>query len=57
MSKEDVLNTIDEAYNNRVYVRGNIYQGDTSSGIVVQMYLNSSDQIISAFPLYQPGVP
>jgi hypothetical protein len=57
MSKEDVLNTIDEAYNNRVYLRGNIYQGDTSSGIVVQMYLNSSDQIISAFPLYQSGVP
>ncbi|MBS4761820.1 EndoU domain-containing protein [Carnobacteriaceae bacterium zg-ZUI252] len=49
---QQVVDTINEAYDNRQHQSGNIYNGTTKSGITVQMYLTDDNKIISAFPLY-----
>lgn len=49
---QQVVDTINEAYDKREHQSGNIYNGKTSSGITVQMYLTEQNKIISAFPLY-----
>ena len=41
-----------EAYQNRVYIRGNIYSGLTSSGMEIEMFLEKNEKIISAYPVY-----
>lgn len=51
-SPQKVVDTINEAYNNRELQSGNIYNGKTKSGVTVQMYLTDDYKIISAFPLY-----
>lgn len=51
-SMQQVVDTINEAYNNRKLQSGNVYNGTTASGITVQMYLTENNKIISAFPLY-----
>ncbi len=50
MSPQDVVDAINQAYNTRTYIKGNTYRGVSSSGMPVQMFLNSADEIISAFP-------
>ncbi len=50
MSPQDVVDAINEAYNTRTFIKGNTYRGVSSSGMSVQMFLNSADEIISAFP-------
>jgi hypothetical protein len=57
MSMQEVLNSIDEAYNDRVFIQGNISLGETSNGMIREMYINRFQEIISAFPLYEPNVP
>jgi len=57
MSMQEVLNSIDEVYNDRVFIQGNIYLGETSNGMIREMYINRFQEIISAFPLYEPSVP
>lgn len=58
MSQQDVLDTIEEAYNNRMWVERNTYIGQTSTGMVVQMFLDATTGLInSAFPWYEPGMP
>jgi len=57
MSMQEVLNSIDEVYNDRVFIQGNIYLGETSNGMIIEMYINRFQEIISAFPLYEPNVP
>ena len=57
MSMQEVLNSIDEVYNDRVFIQGNIYLGETSNGMIREMYINRFQEIISAFPLYEPNVP
>jgi hypothetical protein len=62
MSAQDVIDSIMEAYNNRTYLEGNsgsaTYAGETSTGMVVQMFIDpSTSQIRSAFPWYEPGFP
>jgi hypothetical protein len=54
---QDVLNSIDEAYNNRISLLGNTYVGETSTGFVIQMFLNDQYEILSAFPWYEPKFP
>lgn len=49
---QDVVDAINEAYDTKAYISGNTYEGLTSEGIVVRMYLDQSDKIISAFPVY-----
>lgn len=49
---QDVVDAINEAYENRSHINGNTFEGLTDEGIVVRMYLNQQDKIISAFPVY-----
>lgn len=49
---QDVVDAINEAYRNKSHINGNTYEGLTDEGIVIRMYLDQSDKIISAFPVY-----
>lgn len=51
-SAQEVVNAINEAYENRTYITGNTYEGLTEEGMIIQMYLNNNEKIISAFPIY-----
>ncbi len=52
MSPQQVVSAINEAYGNRVLVEGsrNTYQGVSNSGIKINMFIDESGNIISAFP-------
>lgn len=52
-SSQEVVLAINEAYENRKGLTGNTYAGLTEDGMVIQMYLNDDEQIISAFPEYE----
>lgn len=52
MTPQEVVDNINEAYDSRQFVTGNTYEGQTSSGMTIMMYLNQAGQIISAFPEY-----
>lgn len=52
MSPQEVIGSINEAYRNRVYIRGNTYSGLTSSGMEIEMFLDKTGKIISAYPVY-----
>lgn len=47
---QDVVDAINEAYDHRTHTNGNTYEGLTEEGIVVRMYLDDDQKIISAFP-------
>lgn len=49
---QDVVDAINEAYDNRTFISGNTFEGVTDEGIIVHMYLDQSEKIISAFPVY-----
>lgn len=51
-SEQDVVNSINEAYNNKKQKSGCIYIGTCSSGLEIIMILNTSNKIITAYPLY-----
>ena len=53
MSPQDVINSINEAYNDREHYTGNIYAGESNNGMLIEMYLTDDDKIISAFPIYE----
>ena len=50
---QDVVDAINEAYETKSFISGNTYEGLTEEGIIVRMYLDQSEQIISAFPVYE----
>ena len=52
MSPQDVIDSINEAYNNKVFVVGskNSYIGTSNNGLEIEMYINNNGKIISAFP-------
>ena len=52
MSPQQVVDSINEAYQNRVYIRGNTYSGLTSRGMEIEMFLDKNGKIISAYPVY-----
>ena len=52
MSQQEVIGSINKAYRNRVYIRGNTYSGLTSSGMEIEMFLDKNGKIISAYPVY-----
>ncbi|MFR8427755.1 MAG: EndoU domain-containing protein [Roseburia inulinivorans] len=52
MSPQEVIGSINEAYRNRAYIRGNTYSGLTSSGMEIEMFLDKNGKIISAYPVY-----
>lgn len=49
---QEVVDAINEAYENRVFISGNTYEGLTEDGMIIRMYLNEVEKIISAFPIY-----
>ncbi len=51
-SPQDVIDSINEAYNNKVFVVGskNSYIGISNNGLEIEMYINNNGKIISAFP-------
>ena len=49
-SPQEVVDMINEAYQNRQKVRGNTYRG-SSGHIVIEMYLTKHSKIITAYPL------
>lgn len=52
MSPQEIVDAINEAYENKTFVVGtrNTYQGKTSSGLKINMFIDSDGKIISAFP-------
>lgn len=52
MDPQEVVDAINEAYENSVYVEGtsNTYRGTAENGLEIEMYLNDNGKIISAFP-------
>ena len=52
MSPQEVVDAINEAYGNCALKPGtrNTYQGVTSSGLQIEMFLDQNKKIISAFP-------
>ena len=52
MSPQEIVDTINEAYSNKVLAHGNKYIGKSSNGLKIGMYIRKSDgRIISAFPM------
>ena len=52
MSPQEVVDTINEAYFNKVLAYGNTYIGKSHNGLKIGMYIRESDgKIISAFPM------
>ena len=51
-SPQDEIDSINEAYNNKVFVVGskNSYIGISNNGLEIEMYINNNGKIISAFP-------
>ncbi|MBM7601573.1 hypothetical protein JOC34_004001 [Virgibacillus halotolerans] len=49
---QQVVDAINESFNEKTLVSGNTYEGLTSDGMVIRMYLDEQDRIISAFPVY-----
>lgn len=49
---QDVVDAINIAYENRTHINGNTFEGLTEEGIIIRMYLDQQDKIISAFPVY-----
>ena len=50
MSPQQVIDAINEAYANRVFIRGNTYEGTSRSGMEIMMFIDKNGKIISAFP-------
>lgn len=54
-SAQDVVDNINEAYDNKIFIEGtdNTYRGECDEGVEIEMYIdNNSGKIISAFPIY-----
>lgn len=51
-SAQEVVDAINEAYENSAFISGNTYEGLTEDGVTVRMYLDNNEKIISAFPVY-----
>lgn len=49
---QQVVDAINEAYDAKTFISGNTYEGLTTDGIVIRMYLDQDEKIISAFPIY-----
>lgn len=49
---QDVVDAINEVYDIRTFISGNTYEGLTNEGVLIHMYLDDQDRIISAFPVY-----
>ena len=52
MKPQEVIDAINEAYDNRVFIEGtrNTYIGYAKNGLEIEMYIDAKGKIISAFP-------
>ncbi len=48
-----VLQAINEAFENKRLIGNNKYSGTSSSGITIEMYLNGDGKIATAYPIYR----
>jgi len=48
---QEVVDGINEAYESKEFLRGNTYEGISDEGVIIHMYLDQNDKIISAFPV------
>lgn len=56
MTPQEVVDSINQAYNSRQHDVGNTYYGFDDNGIEIGMYINEdTDKIKSAFPVYDDG--
>ncbi|MGM8365963.1 EndoU domain-containing protein [Virgibacillus sp. W0181] len=49
---QEVIDAINDAYETKVHINGNTYDGLTNDGVHIRMYLDQNEKIISAFPIY-----
>ncbi len=49
-NSQDIVDSINEAYSNKTFVRGNKYIGTLSTGMKIEMFIDSSGKVISAYP-------
>ena len=49
---QDIVNAINEAYINKTFVRGNTYIGILSTGMKIEMFIDGSGKVISAYPKF-----
>lgn len=49
---QDVVDAINEAHGSKTHINGNTYEGLSNEGMVIRMYLDDHENIISAFPVY-----
>ncbi|MBO1003635.1 EndoU domain-containing protein [Pseudogracilibacillus auburnensis] len=49
---QQVVDAINEAYESKEFISGNTYEGLTKEGMVIRMYVDEQEKIISAFPIY-----
>ena len=53
MSPQEVVDAINEAYEAREVLNGNLYAGITDDGIEIDMALTDDDKIITAYPVME----
>lgn len=47
---QDVIDSINQAYHSRIFIKDNKYIGFSNSGLKIEMYLNSKNLILTAYP-------
>src|SRR5699024_2839416 len=47
MTAQEVVDAINDAYDNRTFLQGNTYEGLSETGFVIHMYLDQNEKIIS----------
>ena len=52
MSPQEIVDSINEAYNERIDLGGDLFEGEASNGLIIQMYLED-EKITTAYPIFQ----
>jgi len=53
MTPQEVVDAINEAYETRQEIAEDKYEGETSRGFLIQMYIDDNGRITTAFPIYE----
>lgn len=53
MTPQEVVDAINEAYETRQEIDEDKYEGETSRGFLIQMYVDDNGYITTAFPIYE----
>ena len=52
MSPQEIVDSINEAYDDRIDLGGDLFEGEASNGLIIQMYLDD-EKITTAYPIFQ----